>query len=250
MAKKEKQKVNGGGWINTYSDMMTLMLCFFVVLFNPDESPPEQLAALAASMSMNGMGSNTGGMTLSQGRLADLGNTINSLPSMERGKFLGTALKKAVSLFNPEIKSNKVKVTSDERGLVITLASDAFFSPASAVINIEATRDILLRLAQLLASPELKGRKFRIEGHTDTAPTGPPSNRAFSWSYGPWPSNWDLSCARATAVLRYLVGLGIDEHRFQVAGFGDTVPVASNSTPEGRAYNRRVDVIVLDEGHL
>jgi chemotaxis protein MotB len=160
---------------------------------------------------------------------------------MERGRSLGTALRKAVSVFNPEIRSNKVKVTHDERGLVISLASDAFFNPASARINIDQTRDILLRLANLLASEELAGRKLRIEGHTDDEVTDPT---------GPWEDNWDLSTSRSISVLRYLADIGIDERRFQVAGFADTMPLASNDTAEGRAYNRRVDIIVLDDGHL
>jgi chemotaxis protein MotB len=172
--------------------------------------------------------------------MSDLGNTINSLPSMERGRALGTALKKAVSLFKEE-KSNKVKVTHDERGLVISLSSDAFFNPASARINVEQTRDILLRLGTLLVSDEVRGKKFRIEGHTDDVPVDPA---------GPWESNWELSTARSISVLHYLTDIGVEERRFQVAGFAATAPVASDDTPEGRAYNRRVDIIILDDGHL
>lgn len=154
---------------------------------------------------------------------------------------MSTAKKKATSLFSPEVKSNKVRVSSDERGLVISLASDAFFGPASAQVNIEETRDILLRLANLLASEEVAGRKFRIEGHTDAAPTDPA---------GPWQSNWELSAARAINVLHYLSGLGVQENRFQAMGLADTVPLSANDTREGRAYNRRVDVVILDDGHL
>ncbi|GHV80914.1 flagellar motor protein MotB [Spirochaetia bacterium] len=239
MAKKQKKEAGGAGgeWIVTYSDMVTLMLCFFVALFNPDESTDATLAAIAAAFN----DTTTGGTNLGVGRMSDLGNTVNSLPSMERGRALGTALKKAVSLFNPEVKSNKVKVTHDERGLVISLASDAFFNPASARINVEQTRDILLRLGTLLVSDEVAGKKFRIEGHTDDAPIDPE---------GPWPSNWELSTARSISVLNYLTDIGVDERRFQVSGFAHTAPVASNDTAEGRAYNRRVDVIILDDGHL
>jgi chemotaxis protein MotB len=243
MAKKKKPDAGGAGgeWIVTYSDMVTLMLCFFVALFNPDEITPTTMEALISAFNNQGIGANFGGNTLSAGKSADLGNTIASLPAMERGESLGTALRKAVSLFNPEVKSNKVKVTHDERGLVISLASDAFFNPASARINIEQTRDILLRLGTLLNSEEIRGRKFRIEGHTDDVPVDPD---------GPWESNWELSTARSISVLHYLTDIGVEERRFQVAGFAATAPVASDDTPEGRAYNRRVDVIILDEGHL
>jgi len=242
MARKKKaDEPTPSTWLNTYSDMITLCLCFFVILFNPDEVTQAQLDAISDSVRQGGIGSMAGGFTLSAGRNADLGNTIMALPSMERGRVMGTAMRKAVSVFSPEIRSNKIKVTHDERGLVITLAGDAFFYPASARINIEATRDILLRLGTYLASPELRGRKFRIEGHTDDTAVDP---------NGPWEDNWQLSVERSRAVLRYLSDLGINENNFQIAGFAATVPVSSNDTEEGRANNRRVDVIILDEGHL
>ena len=242
MAKKKREASEAsGGWIVTYSDMVTLMLCFFVALFNPDEVDPAQLAAMISSFTNRGLGASVGGNTLSAGKTADLGNTIMALPSMEKGRFQGTALRKAVSMFEPEVKSNKVKITQEERGLVISLASDAFFNPASARINIEQTRDILLRLGSLLNSNEVRGRKFRIEGHTDAEVVDP---------NGPWEDNWDLSTARARAILHYLTDIGVAENRFQVAGFADTMPVSSNNTAEGRAYNRRVDIVILDEGHL
>ena len=242
MAKKKREASEvSGNWIVTYSDMVTLMLCFFVALFNPDDTDPSQLAALVSAFNTAGLGANLGGNTLSSGKSADLGNTIMSLPATDQGRSLGTALRKAVSMFSPEVKSNKVKVTQEERGIIISLASDAFFRPASATINIEETRDILLRLGSMLNSDEVRGRKFRIEGHTDSEAIDPD---------GPWEDNWHLSTARSIAVLHYLTDIGVDERRFQVAGFADTMPVSTNSTPEGRAYNRRVDIVILDEGHL
>ena len=243
MAKKKKPDAGSASaeWLVTYSDMVTLMLCFFVALFNPDEADPRQLAAMISSFSNFGLGPSAGGNTLSAGKSADLGNTINTLPSMDRGRSLGSALRRAVSLFQPEVRSNKVKVTQDERGLVISLASDAFFNAASARVNIEETRDILIRLSSMLNSSEVLGRKIRVEGHTDSVDVDPD---------GPWQDNWQLSAERARAVLRYLFDFGVDENRFQVAGFADTVPVSTNETPEGRAYNRRVDIVIIDEGHL
>ncbi|MCL1955509.1 MAG: flagellar motor protein MotB [Spirochaetes bacterium] len=242
MAKKKKQdEPTPSTWLNTYSDMITLCLCFFVILFNPDEVTQAQLDAIAEAIRTGGIGAMAGGLTLSAGRSAELGNTIMALPSMERGRVMGTAMRKAISVFSPEIRSNKVRITHDERGLVITLAGDALFNPASARINIEATRDMLMRLATYLSSDELRERKFRIEGHTDAVDIDPT---------GPWEDNWQLSSERSRAVLRYLTALGVDERRFQIAGFADTVPLATNETEEGRAINRRVDVVIIDEGHL
>jgi chemotaxis protein MotB len=243
MAKKKKKEADAppSTWLTTYADMITLCLCFFVIMFNPDQVTQAQLDSLMEAVRAGGLGSAPGGMTLSAGRSAELGNTIMALPSMERGRVLGTALRRAVSVFSPEIRSNMVRVTHDERGLVITLAGDAFFNPASARINIEATRDLLLRLATYLSSEELHGRRFRIEGHTDAVDVDP---------NGPWEDNWQLSSERTRSVLRYLAGLGVDEKRFQITGFADTMPIASNETEEGRAMNRRVDIIIIDDGHL
>jgi chemotaxis protein MotB len=243
MAKKKKKEVEEAPstWLATYADMVTLMLCFFLIMFNPDEVTQAQLDAISAAMRTGGIGSMAGGFTISAGRNADLGNTIMSLPSMERGRVMGTALRRATSVFAPEIRTNKIKVTQDERGLVITLAGDAFFNPASARINIEATRDVLLRLGTYLTSDELRGRKFRIEGHTDSVDVDP---------VGPWEDNWHLSVERSRTVLRYLAAIGVDARRFQISGFADTMPVSTNDTPEGRANNRRVDIIILDPGHL
>ena len=239
MARRKKGGATaaGSGWLTTYADMVTLMLCFFVMLFEPTEIDTTTLQTLSASISGDPTG---GGQSVSAGWLADLGNIVNSLPSMEKGKMLAAALKKAVSLFAPEIKTNKIAVTSDERGLVISLASDVFFYPGTAELNIAESRDVLLNLAQFLSAEDLAERRFRIEGHTDSGTTDP----------SVWKSNWELSTARAVNVLHNLTDFGAQESRFSVAGYADTRPIFSNDTAEGRAYNRRVDVIILDEGHF
>lgn len=234
--KNKKAKAPTQGWLTTYSDMVTLMLCFFVMLFNPSEIDELQLQAMASIA-----GDPTrGGTSLSIGRASDLGNTINSLPSQDKGKTMGTALKKAVSLFTPEIKSNKLTITNDERGVVISLASDAFFREGSAELNIEETRETIMHIAQFLSSDIVSGRKFRIEGHTDNTPI----------DSDVWTSNWELSTARAVNVLHSLTDFGANENRFSVAGYADTQPKFSNDTAEGRAYNRRVDIIILDDAHF
>ena len=238
---KSKKKDEGApDWLLTYGDMTTLLLTFFIMMFTTAEIDGNELRMILAAF--QGLGVHQGGMTLqSDGKLADLGNTIMSLPSMEQGSALDKALRAAVSLFQPEVNAKLVQVKADERGLVISLAADAFFKPATAEIDIEAARSTLQKAATFLNAALLEDRKFRIEGHTDSIPTD---------SGGPWPTNWELSADRAVNVLHYLVDFGVREDQFQVAGFADTVPMFSNETPESRAYNRRVDIVVLTEGHL
>ncbi|MCX7025548.1 MAG: flagellar motor protein MotB [Spirochaetes bacterium] len=243
MARKPRKEIGGGigEWVVTYGDMVTLLLCFFVAMFTTTDAEVTQINVMISSLNNIGMGGSTGGNTLSTGKLAELGNTIASLPSLEKGKMLATAKKKAIALFQPEIQSNKVRISSDERGVVISLMSDAFFRPGSAELDIEETRDTLLRLADLLNSKELADRRFRIEGHTDSSPVDPA---------GKWGSNWELSAARSINTLKYIADFGVEERRFSVAGFADTVPIALNDTEEGRAYNRRVDIVIIDDAHL
>ena len=238
--KKEPEKPSTA-WQGTYGDMITLMLCFFVMLYDPTEIDITQLATITQSLQMNETESVNGGMSLSTGKLSDLGNTINSLPAIEKGRSLGLAKKKAVSLFAPDVKSNRITITSDERGLVISLAADNFFEEGSADLNIDETRETLLRLSDFFKESELKNRRFRIEGHTDNTPVAADSK---------FISNWELSAGRAMNVLHYLADFGVDENKFSVAGYADTRPKFSNDSPETRAYNRRVDIIILDEGHF
>ena len=238
--KKEPEKPSTA-WQGTYGDMITLMLCFFVMLYDPTEIDITQLATITQSLQMNETESVNGGMSLSTGKLSDLGNTINSLPAIEKGRSLGLAKKKAVSLFAPDVKSNRITITSDERGLVISLAADNFFEEGSADLNIDETRETLLRLSDFFKDPELKNRRFRIEGHTDNTPVAADSK---------FISNWELSAGRAMNGLHYLADVGVDENKFSVAGYADTRPKFSNDSPETRAYNRRVDIIILDEGHF
>ena len=242
MGKKAKEPEKPStAWQGTYGDMITLMLCFFVMLYNPSEVDVTQLATITQSLQMQETESTSGGLSLSAGQLSDLGNNINSLPSLEKGKSRGLAKKKAVSLFAPDVKSNRITITSDERGLVITLLSDNFFEEGSAELHINETRETLLRMAEFFRSSEVKDKRYRIEGHTDNTPVPVESK---------FPSNWELSATRAVNVLHYLADYGVDENKFSVAGYSDTRPKFSNDTAEGRAYNRRVDIIILDEGHF
>ncbi len=242
MLKKREKKCPPEGaadWLLTYGDMTTLLLTFFIMMFTTAEIDGYELRMVLAAF--QGLGTMTGGNTLQAGKLAELGNTVMMLPSQDKGKLLDKARKAAISLFAPELKTKKVRLKEDERGLVITLTGDNFFHPASAEVDIEESRALLQKVSRLLSSEDMRNKKFRIEGHTDDIATDP---------NGAYATNWELSTARSVNVLKYLVEFGVNEQQFQVAGFADTAPLAANDTAEGRAYNRRVDIVVLAEGHL
>jgi chemotaxis protein MotB len=237
--KPEACEEGAPAWLLSWGDLTTLLLTFFVMMFDTGKVDIVELR-LAMSPFL-GMGSYVGGNTLSPGKLAELGNNLMSLPSTEMGQSLSNARRQATSIFQPELKSRKVRLKQDERGLVISLAADSFFKEGSAEVDIEGTRDTLQKIARLLSGPDVQGRKFRVEGHTDNIPTAADSQ---------FRTNWELSLTRGANVLHHLVDYGVPEASFQVAGFADTVPLVDNSTAEGRAYNRRVDIIILSPGHL
>lgn len=240
--KKKQKKCETGApeYMTTYGDMVTLLLTFFVMILTTATVDGYELQLILSAFS--GVASFEGGSTLQQGQLVELGNTVMALPSMDRGRALDNARRTAVSMFEPEIRSQKVRVTEDERGLIITLASDAFFDVASAEVRYEETRDILQKISRLLSSDAVEGRNFRLEGHTDSQPTDPEQ----------WRSNWELSVARSLSIFHAIMNYADPaiEDQFQIQGLGDTRPLADNDTPEGRAYNRRVDLIILSDGHL
>ena len=237
--KRSRCEAGAPAFMLTYGDMVTLLLTFFVLLYTTATVDGYEFQLILAAF--QGLGNLDGGNTLEVGRLAELGHTIETLPSQQVGRSLAKARRVAVSLFEPEIRSKQLRVTEDERGLVISLASDAFFDVGSADIRIEDTRESLRRLSILLSEDYLSDRYFRVEGHTDNSPTSFEDE---------WPSNWHLGAERALNTMIALSQFGAAEEQFQIMSFGEYRPLVDNSTPEGRAYNRRVDIIIVSEGNL
>ena len=127
----------------------------------------------------------------------------------------------------------EIEIVEDARGLVMSLPESATFSSGSADLTVPA-QDLLSRIASTLLPT---GATVRIEGHTDdTAVRG-----------GRYRSNWELSTARASAVVVFMVSnTGFEPSRLSAAGYGEFHPRTSNDDPDGRARNRRVDVVVMD----
>ena len=235
--KKQKQKKGAPGWMVSWSDMTTLLLTFFIVMMSFAEIDGKDFYLVLSSF-RGSLGMFTGGYSLSAGRLEELGQNMQNLPCTREGRALAKSLKKAVSIFKPEIKSQKVRISEDERGLVITLSGDAFFDPGSARIRDEVM-PILKKVSGIVNSvPNF----VRIEGHTDGNPI------TISRTKGGYPTNWELSSARSVNVLRYLhEEEDVEAQKLSAVAFGEYRPIDDNNTPEGRAYNRRVDVVILKD---
>jgi len=241
MARKKEKRVPKGtpAWMVTYGDMTTLLLTFFVLMFTTAEIEGRELQLILSAF-RGSLGMFTGGMTLSKGILAELGQQVETLPAKEKGDRLAKAVEKAVSIFQPEIKSRRVKITEDERGIIISLLADAFFKSGSAELTPEG-EIVVHKLGGFLRKDEFAGNIIRVEGHTDSTPISPESPL-----YALYPTNWELSASRAVSVVKILnEQYGINGERLQAVGFGMYQPVESNDIEEGRAYNRRVEVVIM-----
>jgi len=135
-------------------------------------------------------------------------------------------------MLKDELAKNTVRITEDARGLTVSLAEAGFFGPGSAVMDPAA----LAVVERIAATLQPLPYNLRIKGHTDNIPI----------HTAQFPSNWELSTSRATYLLQYLITTAnISPERLSAVGYGQYRPVASNEIAEGRAANRRVDVVVL-----
>jgi len=133
-----------------------------------------------------------------------------------------------------EIGAKEVRLEMAERGLSIIFLAEVLFDSGKADIKEDAF-SVLNKLVKVLKK-NLEGRDIGVEGHTDNEPI----------KYSGWKSNWELSTARATSILHYMVDeKGIDPKKVSATGYGKYRPVTSNNTVEGRRQNRRVEVVVL-----
>ena len=139
-----------------------------------------------------------------------------------------------LSRFQPLIDAGRLKVKIVDGRMVVSLPTDILFASGSARISAQG-RDALTEVAQVLA--DMSDRRFQIEGHTDNVPIHTPK----------YPSNWQLAADRAIQVLLTLEEAGVPVEHLSAASFADTRPVASNETQEGRAANRRIEIVVVPD---
>lgn len=146
---------------------------------------------------------------------------------------LQDAMKDLERRLKGEIEDKQVSLEMAERGLVITFVAEVLFDSGKVDIRKEA-HSILNKVAKVIMS-KVSDRDIGIEGHTDNVPI----------THSGWKSNWELSTARATSVLHYLLENGLEPEKLSAIGYGEYRPVFSNDTEEGRQLNRRVEVVIL-----
>lgn len=220
-------------WLMTYADMITLLLCFFAVFIAiavPDEEKFEEAKQQVVEQ-FKGDSENL------KGQYA-LPPAPNDTPPSSEMPF--EALPSIVDRFNKD-EHDAVEIEKGDRITTIEMNSAPFFEKGSAVLSAEGLK-VLSDLRESILSSEYKDYTISVEGYTDDNPIKTPQ----------FPSNWELSTARAASVVRSMIDLGVPADRLRAVGFGETVPKVPNRNdagspiPENQAQNRRV-VIRLEK---
>lgn len=270
MSKKEEHEehVNHERWLVSYADMVTLLMVVFIILFAMATVDSRKFSALAAGLKgeqPHAVPSVVEGSTsvIEGGEIQKLDTEYDSpsaemeLPTLPTAYNVEAAKKalaqqqkqtqdaveerKNLEQVKEEIQaslkakglSDQVKYTMDKRGLVVTVVTDKIlFASGSATLQGKGD-DILSAIGEPLSRVP---NDISIEGYTDNSPI----------NTGQFPTNWELSTARATSVLRFLVDhAGVTPTRIGATGYGEFRPVAPNDSASHKAQNRRVEVVVL-----
>jgi len=226
-------------WMASYMDMVTVLMCMFIVLFAMSTVDQDKYEQLRNSLATGFGAVEVGAVDTAEGTVVPADKVDAEGESFTSAQLAAIevddleAIKQAVSA---GLEANglqaSVSFTLDTRGLTIRLVgSETYFASNRAELS-DAAHQVLRAISAPLAA---SGREVSVEGHADVRNSAPP-----------YPSNWELSSARATQVLRDLVERGgVGQDHIQAVGFGSSRPLAPGTSPEELALNRRVDIVVL-----
>ena len=256
---EEEEHENEERWLVSFADMMTLLFCLFMVLFAISSVNTSKLEALSKSLqeSISGKIVTGGQAVMETGETKDteVPSPTPPIESVMPGEAVERAingakaqdLAKAAAAEQEAFKQLKKRIDADaealglqekvrtdirERGLVVRLLTDGVFFDSGQAILKPASDKLLERLGRIIAGE--KRHPVVVEGYTDSQPI----------QSGLYPSNWELSGARASSVVRRVIATGVPMARLSTAGYAQQHPIASNATPEGRSQNRRVEIVL------
>lgn len=239
MARKKKSPeggLTGNEWLATYSDTVTLLLTFFVLLYSFSSVDVEKTKSISNAfnaMFSGGAGDSMLEYDLYNGVVPLIGGETDSnmqeMADLSPQKKMYNNVKDFVSKNDLE---EVVEIIDNERGVVIQLRDNILFESARSDIR-EDSKVILDKISTLIASV---ANPILVEGHTDNIPI----------RTAEFPSNWELSVDRAVNVVRYFIeSKGLDPSKFSAAGYGEYHPVAPNDSYDNMAKNRRVDILIV-----
>lgn len=234
MARNRKNNKNDdteSNWMTTFSDMMTLLMTFFVLLYSMSTIDAQKFQAAVNSLREN-MGILSGGRTVSEQPMVESGSLGSEItPSPHEN--LTVARKEIQQYIQEKNIQDRVNMEMTQRGLVVRFTGQILFEVGEANIRDEG-REVLDKVATVLKE---RPNNVMIEGHTDDLPINTEE----------FPTNWELSTARATEVIKYFIeDPGINPERLSAAGYSKYRPIKPNNSPKNRAINRRIEVVILN----
>ena len=252
--KKHAAHANHERWLVSYADFMTLLFAFFVVMFASTQNNKNQAKDVSDSVRQaleHGQFSAALSTVLGRGRHEAKKAPLSKDATPERENpnappptrptahppDLAQSLDTLQKGLDADLKTGKLQIRLDARGLIISLREKAFFASGDSSV----APDSLPMLAKIAIVVQSLPNSVRLEGHTDARPIH--TSR--------FQSNWELSAARSIAMLELLRDrFQIPQSRMAIAGYAENSPVDTNDTEEGRAHNRRVDLVLLTAGGL
>ncbi len=241
MARRRKriEHDNPDRWLISYADFITLLFAVFVVLYALSSVNEAKYKIFSDSLNIaftNQPNVSTDSLIINKQeqmlkalvdrRTARLGEQQRKL--LLKMKAIAEGLSRAMA---PMIKQGQVSVEQTKRGVVIDISASSLFKEGEARLQ-PAAVEVLNQVAQVLRRED---QPIEVEGHTDDVPINTTM----------FPSNWELSAARASSVVRMLIEHGVPELRLSAVGMAANHPVVANDTPEHRAQNRRVSITIL-----
>jgi chemotaxis protein MotB len=248
------QPTNGGRWFLTYSDMITLLLALFIMLYSISNVDAEKYRKLAADFH-TAFGTGTG-MGTGSGTGSGTGNAFYYIPGITTtsstsssgiggvGTVENNALTEIYVILQNYIKANgledEIEVKDTGELVQIHLKDVVLFKPNSATM-LESSKPIIKEIGSALAKVYDRVDHITISGHTADVVVDPKNSDKLSW---------ELSTQRAVTVLNELVSDGLDQHKLSIQGYAHFDPIATNSTEEGRSQNRRVEISIYKNAVL
>lgn len=250
MNRKKKQGPKGAPkWMVTFSDLMTLILVFFILLFSMSVVDANRFEAIAESFQERAIFDFYPSLIPFDNPAEDRDvrddpfdadvdpfESHMQMDEEEISEQLDDLLMEVNEFIEENDLTENISATRDDRGVVLVLQEQALFETAQAEILPQA-EPFLEKVGTLVSTIP---NTVKVEGHTDSRPIN-----TFQF-----PSNWELSGARASSVIRFVLNnFDVDERRFLAVGYGETRPVAPNTTPDNLQQNRRVVIVISDPSH-
>jgi len=219
-------------WAIPYADFLTLLLCLFIALYAMSANKSKSAASEFAAAFSKAFGMKIIAVEEALPKQILPEPIIPKISLTEKGKSIRKKLAELEHMLKQYGLEGSIQIVYETIGIRLILKDKILFDSGSAEIKPEY-RPILDKIAEILKEID---NPVEVEGHTDSIPI----------HTSKYPSNWELSTARAGSVVRYFISKGLDPSRFKAVGYADTRPVAPNTTPEGREKNRRIEIVILN----